>query len=150
MITRISHHVLDPIDPGGVTAHKGREVFRLFVCLFGASVIPFFWKGTSNILFFRAHRDFIEKASICFSKQNAFLALPGNNFLQEKYVLLLLATTGNSATARPTFITDLLSTVLSFKIGPFPLSSHRILGKGSMMKQGNWGSLGGSGAWCLF
>lgn len=76
------------------SSHKGREVSGLLV-LFGNYIIPFFQKGTNHILFFRAHRDFVEKGNICFPKQNDFLAVPGNNFLQEKYVLLSPATTGN-------------------------------------------------------
>ena len=78
----------------------------------------FLLKRNKRHTYFRAHRDFIEKAHTYFPQRNDFLALPGNSFLQRNYVLLLPATTGNSATARPAFTTDLLSIVLPFKMGP--------------------------------
>lgn len=85
----------------------------------------FLLKRNKQHTYFRAHRDFIEKAHTYFPQRNDFLALRGNSFLQKIYVWLLPATTGNSATARTAFTTDVLSIVLPFKNGTLSIKFTR-------------------------
>lgn len=105
--------------------HRDLEMWQLTQRKSGVRAVCLSVCGLSNVFvlkrkkehtFLRAHEDVIQKANICFPRQNGFLALPGNNFLKEKYVFLSPATTGNCATARTAFITDLHSIYIFFPL----------------------------------
>ena len=97
VITRVSSFVLGPVEVWEIWQFPPEKIHLQADCWLVWDLCLL--KRNEQHTSFKVHRDFIEKAHIYFPQQNDFLALPGNNFLQKNYVLLLLVTTGNSVTS---------------------------------------------------